>query len=197
MPSSLLQLLHKAVRSIPLSELQELWPGPFSEPTHGAFRKARSMSRENSSLARRLRCVQAYAAMAARAGSTIEAAAESSIFSSPEKRNQMPWHRRCLIKTEKRCPGGAEIHHGLAASEGDEQAPRGEWHVLFEQPLRARVFLLSGSGRSREGERIRERSGGHGCAIGPLGMFVEPSVSCHFGVIGYDALDHAEGPGAG
>ncbi|CAE7600249.1 unnamed protein product [Symbiodinium pilosum] len=36
---------------------KELWPGPFSEPTHGAFRKA-------------------YAAMATRAGTSLEAAVE-------------------------------------------------------------------------------------------------------------------------
>ena len=43
----LLLLLRKTVRSNPLSELQELWPGPFSEPTHGAFRKAHSISGED------------------------------------------------------------------------------------------------------------------------------------------------------
>ncbi|CAE7232501.1 unnamed protein product [Symbiodinium natans] len=39
------------------SAKKELWPGPFSEPTHGAFRKA-------------------YAAMAAKAGFSLEAAVE-------------------------------------------------------------------------------------------------------------------------
>eukprot|EP00439_Symbiodinium_sp_Y106_P052574 s1439_g7.t1 len=49
---------------------KELWPGPFSEPTHGAFRKA-------------------YAAMAARAGATIEAAVEQRYTMASQQAREM------------------------------------------------------------------------------------------------------------
>ena len=104
--------------------------------------------------------------MAARAGATIEAAVESLTFWSPDKGNQPHAFVPTVLCTFMDwLPGGAEIHHGLAASEGNEpacqQEPRGQWHALFSLH-RGQVFLQPGSGRSRrEGQRIRERSGGH------------------------------------
>lgn len=73
------------------SAKKELWPGPFSEPTHGAFRKA-------------------YAAMAARAGSTIEAAVEQRYTMASRQAREMSKHREVQdgAEKEKESENGAE-----------------------------------------------------------------------------------------